>query len=89
MDASSYKFSPSEVKVQRPGKLTIQIKNVSRSEHNFTLEDTGGKVLANVELPPGQTVSTNVELDGAGVYKFYCDKPMHSTMGMKGQIIIG
>ncbi len=89
MKASSYNFSPNLVRVERPGKLTIQINNVSGSEHNFTLEDSGGKVLANVELPPGKTVNANVDLPNTGVYKFYCDKTMHSTLGMKGQVIVG
>jgi plastocyanin len=88
IEASSYKFSPSEIRVERPGTLTLQIENVSGSEHNFTLEDPGGKVLANLALYPHKTAKANVELPGTGVYKFYCDISIHATLGMKGKIIV-
>ncbi len=89
IEASSYIFSPNEIRVAKPGPLAIKIKNISGSGHNFTLKDGSGKVLTSVDLPPGETVSANVDLPKAGVYPFDCDKTFHSTLGMNGQIIVG
>jgi plastocyanin len=89
IEASSFKFSPNEIRVEKPGLLAIEIKNVSRSEHNFTLKDPGGKKLKSVVLHRGVSVIVNVELPQPGVYDFYCDKTFHSTLGMNGQIVVG
>ncbi|SPF47962.1 hypothetical protein SBDP1_70018 [Syntrophobacter sp. SbD1] len=69
--------------------FSLAFKNVSGTEHNFTLNDPGGKILTSVDLPVGQNIRANVELSEPGVYKFYCDRTFHSTPGMNGQIIVG
>ena len=35
----------------------------------------------------GQTESGEVTLSQPGVYRFYCAKPMHTTLGMSGRIV--
>jgi uncharacterized cupredoxin-like copper-binding protein len=75
--------------VDKPGLLAIEILNVSRSEHNFTLKDLRGKVLKSVNVSPSGSVIINVELPDPGVYKFYCNKMFHATLGMKGRIVVG
>ncbi len=67
----------------------MEINNVSGSTHNLTVKDTAGKTLTSVELPAGKTVKAEVDLRGPGVYKIYCDKPLHSNLGMNGEIIVG
>lgn len=89
IEASSFNFSPNEIRVGKPGPLAIQIRNVSGSRHNFTLKDPKGKTLTSVDLPPRQNVKATVELFEPGVYPFYCDKTFHSALGMNGQIIVG
>ncbi len=89
IEAGSYRFSPGDIRVDKPGLLALEIRNVSGSEHNFTLKDTRGKVLKSVNISPSGSVIFNVELPGPGVYKFYCNKTFHSTLGMKGQIVVG
>jgi len=32
-----------------------------------------------------QTANAKVNLAEAGTYNFYCDRPLHATMGMKGR----
>jgi len=88
IEADNYKFSPHEIRVEKPGLLAIEVKNVSRSAHNFTLRDLRGKILKSVDPKPGGSVIVNVELPEPGVYTFYCDKTFHSTLGMHGQIIV-
>jgi plastocyanin len=89
IEASSYKFSPNVIRVEKPGLLAIEIKNVSGSEHNFTLQDPGAKKIESVKLNPHCSAIINVELSQPGVYKFYCNRTFHSTLGMNGKIIVG
>lgn len=88
VEAGSYKFTPNEIRLDKPGLLAIEIKNVSGSAHNFTLEDLHGKILKNVDLKPKGSMIVNVELTEPGVYKFHCNKLLHSSMGMNGKIIV-
>lgn len=87
--AGSFKFSPNEIQVEKPGLLAIEIKNVSGSEKNFTLKDPRGKVLKSRNISSGGSVIVNVELADPAVYEFYCDKIFKSALGMKGRIIVG
>lgn len=89
IEARSYKFSPNEIRVANPGLLALEIKNVSGSEHNLTVKDSRGKILKNVDIRPHGTVITNLELPEPGTYAFFCDKMFHTTMGMKGRIVVG
>ena len=89
IEAGSYNFSPNEIRVEKPGMLAIEVKNASGSEHNFTIKDLGGNILKSVDLRPGGSDIVDVQLPAPGVYKFYCDKTFHSTLGMNGQIIVG
>jgi plastocyanin len=89
IEARSYRFSPNEIRVEKPGLLAIEIKNASASVHNFTLKDPRGNVLKNRDISSGGTVIVNIELPDPGVYEFYCNKHFHTTLGMKGRIVVG
>ena len=56
------------------------------SEHNFTLTDPEGAVIEDVDIPRDKTIEIKVTFSRAGIYNFYCNKPFHSALGMKGQI---
>ncbi len=87
IEAKSYSFSPNEIRV-RPGLLAIEIKNVSASRHNFTLKDPRGKILKSVDVKPKTSVIINVELPASGTYEFDCNRTFHTTLGMKGRIVV-
>ena len=89
IDVSNHKFTPSEIRVEAPGLLAVELRNISGSQQNFTLKDPRGKVLKSVDIHPSTSVIMNLELPDQGVYKFYCNKTFHATLGMKGQIIVG
>jgi plastocyanin len=86
MTASSFKFEPSAIRVQGTGPLVIEVKNVSSMGHNLTVKSPAGKVLNSTDLPGDSTIKVELKLSEKGTYEFYCDKPMHPTLGMKGVI---
>jgi plastocyanin len=86
VEASSFKFEPSVIEVPRGDALTLKIMNVASVSHNFTIKDPQDRILRTVDLPPGETVTVEVPVNKAGTYEFYCDKPLHAALGMKGKI---
>lgn len=90
IDASNYKFKPNDIRANEPGLFILQVHNTSAgSEHNLTITDPRGKVVKSVDIRPGQTTISNIELPETGTYRFYCNKRFHSSLGMKGRIVIG
>jgi len=88
MKASDFTFEPNNIKAYKGDVVVLKIENISSTGHNFTLKTPLGNAEQSVKLPPMETVTVKVELSEAGTYEFYCDKPFHSTLGMKGQIVV-
>lgn len=86
--ASDFKFEPNNIKAYRGDVMVFQIENVSGSVHNFTVKDPQGRAVESMSLPSKQTVTAKISLSEIGTYEFHCDKPFHSTFGMKGQIAV-
>jgi plastocyanin len=86
IEADSFKFTPNNIKASQEDEIAITITNISDAGHDFTIKDPHGKIIKNVDLPSKQTVEIRITLSEAGEYDFYCDKPFHSSFGMKGQI---
>ncbi|HMK60060.1 MAG TPA: cupredoxin domain-containing protein [Dissulfurispiraceae bacterium] len=86
MEADSFKFTPNNIKAYEGDVLVLSINNVSGSTHNFAIKDPDGQILQSVDLPAKQIVEIRIKLLKPGEYLFYCDKPMHSPLGMKGRI---
>jgi len=88
MAASSFEFDPNNIEANQGDLLVILVMNRSSISHNLTVKDPQGRVIQSVELPEKQTVRVQVALALAGTYEFYCDKPLHPALGMKGQILV-
>jgi plastocyanin len=86
MKASNYNFEPAVIQIKGAGPLLISVENVSNTEHNITVKDPQGRILTSVDLPPNKTQTVSLDLSQTGGYEFYCDKPFHPTLGMKGRI---
>ena len=84
--ADSFKFEPNNIKAYQGDVIVLKVENVSGAAHNFTIEDSRGNIIQNVDLPSNKTVEIKVILSEVGTYKFYCNKPFHTLFGMKGQI---
>lgn len=57
------------------------------NQHNITIKDPRDATVARADLPPEETVTLDVELKAPGTYSFFCDKPFHPTLGMRGEIV--
>ncbi len=86
MKASSFKFDPAVINARVGETLVLNVTNVSGEKHNITVKDPSGKVIADMDMGAHQVVSMEISLPTAGVYPFYCDVDLHTTLGMKGRI---
>ncbi len=86
MKANNFAFDPAIIVARTGDILTIQVTDVSGEAHNLTVKNPAGTVIADKDIPARQTVTVEVPLTTAGVYPFYCDKPFHESLGMKGRI---
>lgn len=85
MEARDFAFEPSVIKLSGD-TLTLKINNVTGTEHNITVKDPQGKVLADRDLPPHQVTMVNLKFPASGIYEVSCDKTFHASLGMKGRI---
>ena len=86
LKAESFKFGPNNIKAFEGDTLLFRIENSSDSAHNFTIMNPQQQAINSVALPAKKTVEIKVSFAGPGIYEFYCDKPLHSSFGMKGQV---
>lgn len=86
--ADNFKFDPSIIRVNRLGTITLRVHNKAALEHNITVKDPQGKIIADADLPSGKTTPVKLDLKQAGKYELYCDKTLHTTMGMKGELVV-
>jgi uncharacterized cupredoxin-like copper-binding protein len=79
--AGEFFFAPKEVSVA-PGETTFTVQNGGAIEHNFVVENAGGKHLAEIPvIEPGQTLETKATIP-SGIYTIYCGLPGHREAGM-------
>lgn len=86
--AFSFKFEPDTVRAHKGDVLIFQVENMSSTVHTFTVKDPAGLIIRSVFLSAGQTTSAKVDISATGIYEFYCDRPLHSSLGMKGRIVV-
>ena len=51
MEASSFKFTPNNIKANQGDEITINITNISDAGHDFTIKDPQGQIIKHVDLP--------------------------------------
>ncbi len=86
LKAESFKFEPNNIRVFEGATIVFRIENSSGLAHNFTIVNPQKQILKEVALPPKEAIDINVSFADSGVYEFFCDKPLHSSFGMKGQV---
>ncbi len=83
-----YTFQPNNLQAYRGETIVFRLDNVSSGVQNFTVQDPESMTLQSVDVAPGKTSEVRLNLAKSGIYTFYCNKFLHSTMGMKGQIVV-
>jgi len=84
--ASNFAFDPDVIVAHKGDSLVLNITDVSGETHNITVKDPSGATIKSEDIPARKSITMEIPLQTAGVYPFYCDKPFHSTLGMKGRI---
>jgi uncharacterized cupredoxin-like copper-binding protein len=86
MTASSFEFSPAVINAHQGDRLVLKVTNSAGLDHNLTIKNPEGTMIQSVPLPAGKTVEVELKLIEAGHYRYYCNRPFHSTLGMTGNI---
>ncbi len=84
--ASSFKFEPSNIEARQGDVLIINVENISSMDHNFSIKDRQGEIMMSADVRGKETIQVKMRLKKPGTYEFFCDKPLHSTLGMKGTL---
>jgi uncharacterized cupredoxin-like copper-binding protein len=85
--AEEFRFTPKEITI-RPGEVIFSIKNEGQIEHNFVIEDAGGKRAGGIaSILPDKTDQLRLALR-AGRYTMVCDLPGHKDAGMLGSLTV-
>lgn len=87
--ATDYKFNPSEI-VTGPGKkISVTLKNDGKKTHNIEFKLPGKNVKIDKDLKPGESGTVDLTApEKTGKYSYICPVGLHSTMGMRGHLIV-
>jgi uncharacterized cupredoxin-like copper-binding protein len=98
VELSNFKFAPPELQLRAKTPTVLQLRNLSSGGHSFSapaffaaaqVDPTSAGLIRNgqVDVPAHSTVQVIVT-PGAGQYPLQCTHPFHSTLGMKGVIVV-
>jgi plastocyanin len=79
-DNGQFYFDPSCARTK--GTVTVTIKNVGDTEHNFSISSMS----IDKDIEKGQTATVTVTLPSSGVVQFFCK--YHKSSGMQGAFIV-
>jgi plastocyanin len=80
LEADNYYFEPSVIRGTPGQKVTINLKNSSATEHNFTVKDQN----VDVDIDAHGSKTATVTIPSSGSVSFYCE--YHQSHGMAGLI---
>jgi len=76
----NYFFDPGAVKAAAGKKVTLELNNMSSTEHNFTLTQQS----LSKDVEPGEAAEVTVTVPKSGTLTFYCK--YHRNRGMTGEL---
>jgi len=80
VELDSFYFDPTVIKGKPGAKVTLDLKNTSSTEHNFTIDSQH----VDKDLQPGKSATVTVTIPSSGQVSFYCK--YHKSMGMAGAL---
>jgi plastocyanin len=76
IELDNYYFAPTVLKGKPGQKVTLQLKNTSGTEHNFSIDAQH----VSEDLQPGKQATVTVTIPKSGQISFYCK--YHKALGM-------
>lgn len=95
VELSSFDFAPRAISLRAGEPVTLRLTNRSGGGHNFSApalfaaaRNLSGPVRdGTVEVGSRQTVEVRL-IPAAGSYRLRCTHQLHSTLGMRGRIVV-
>ncbi|TSC82274.1 MAG: plastocyanin [Parcubacteria group bacterium Gr01-1014_20] len=84
VEARSFKFSVSEMRVKSGDTVRVVFKN-AEGFHDWKLDEFGVKTK---QLQAGQEETVEFKVDKTGTFEYYCSVGQHRANGMKGRLIV-
>lgn len=84
VEASNYKFSPSEVKVKKGDTIKLLFKS-SGGIHDFVVDEFE---VATNQLNDEEEEEVEFVAEKAGTFEYYCSVGNHRKMGMVGKLVV-
>jgi hypothetical protein len=88
LSTDGHQISPPYTGLGFPGVYTVTFANNDTSPHGLLIDGPGGKVDLGT-VPPGKSISKEVDLDEAGTYTVYCPIDDHRDKGEEAVIARG
>lgn len=80
VELDDYYFKPKTLTGDPGKKVTLELKNEGKVEHNFTLDEQS----VNKDVAPGDEAEVTVTIPKSGALTFYCK--YHRSKGMTGSL---
>jgi plastocyanin len=81
---TEFAFEPADITIPAGSDTTITLVNRGIVEHDFTVDELGVKIHADI----GKTASGTIAAPAAGTYEVYCSIPGHKQNGMVGTLVV-
>jgi uncharacterized cupredoxin-like copper-binding protein len=99
VELSNFRFSPSELALQRGHTYRLHLVNMAGGGHDFSAPeffaastiapaDRARVTNGEVKLAGKQSVDVTVTPQTSGAYKLTCTHFLHAGFGMKGRIVV-
>jgi plastocyanin len=85
VDAHEYAYDPDRLVVQRPGTVTIRLRNQGELAHNLRVRRDGEEIGGTPSFAAGGSRTAQLRLR-PGKYEFLCTVGDHAELGMKGEL---
>jgi len=83
LEMYDYRFDPKTIKGKPGQKVTLELKNEGKTEHNLTIDSQH----IDKDVEKGEDAKVAVTLPKSGAIHFYCS--YHKTKGMAGSLSVG
>ena len=80
VELDDFYFEPTVLKGKPGAKVTIELKNEGKTEHNFSIDDQ----MIDQDLESGEDAKVTVTIPQSGEVSFYCK--YHKSQGMAGAL---